>query len=327
MKIVVSIVALIVLAIAGAIVFGGPKWPPPMASIGDPFQAVDFSAMPKPQTYRAADGSSLAYRRYYPAGEGGGRGSVVIVHGSSGSSASVHPLALAFAAAGYHAFALDIRGHGDSGPRGRIGYIGQLESDVESFVQAVQPPQPATLAGFSSGGGFVLRFAGGATQTLFHDYLLLAPFISQDAPNYRPGAGGWVDIGVPRVIALTVLNRLGVHQLNDLPVTRFAVQPQSKAVLTPEYSFLLAANFRPQRDFAANLQAVGQPCSIVAGSDDEVFDSHRLESIVHAVGRDWPVTLVPELGHIPLTLDPRGHRAAIVAVDGMRRATRTAAVR
>lgn len=327
MKVVVSIVALVLAMLSGAVAFGGPKWPPPMASISDPFQAVDFSSLPKPLTYAAADGTRLAYRRYAPAGQGGSKGSVVLVHGSSGSSASLHPLAQAFAASGYHAFALDMRGHGDSGPRGRIAYVGQLEQDVEAFVHAVAPPQPATFAGFSAGGGFVLRFAGGATQTLFHDYLLLSPFISQDAPNHRPGNGGWANVGVPRIVALSVLNRLGVHALDDLPVVRFAVQPQAKAALTPEYSFPLATNFRPQRDFAANIEAVGQPCSIVAGADDEVFDSSRLEGIVRALGKDWPVALVPELGHIALTLDPRGHRAAIFAADNMRRATRTAAAR
>jgi alpha-beta hydrolase superfamily lysophospholipase len=323
-KIVTALVVLFVVVLAAAIGLGGPKWPPPMASISDPFKAVDFSTLPPMQRYRAADGASLAYRRYATApatAAGAGKGSVVLVHGSSGNSSAMHALASAFAAAGYDAYALDMRGHGESGPGGRIAFVGQLESDVEAFMRAAAPPQPATLAGFSAGAGFVLRFAGSPAQALFHDYLLMAPFISQEAPNYRPAGGGWVDVGVPRIVALALLNAVGVRWLNDLPVTRFAVQDNARASLTPEYSYTLAVNFRPQRDYAANMRAVRQPCAVVAGVDDEVFDSSKVEGIVRGLGLDWPVVLVNGVGHIPLTLDRRGHNAAVAEVDALRRST------
>jgi alpha-beta hydrolase superfamily lysophospholipase len=42
---------------------------------------------------------------------------------------------------------------------------------LQSFVQAVQPPSPSTLIGFSSGGGFVLRFAASEMQSAFDSYL------------------------------------------------------------------------------------------------------------------------------------------------------------
>lgn len=81
-----------------------------------------------------------------------------------------------------------------------------LESDLAAFVQAAQPPQPSTLVGFSAGGGFALRVAGSQQQKLFHSYLLLSPFINPKAPNQRPDSGGWVSVGVPRIVALSVLN-------------------------------------------------------------------------------------------------------------------------
>lgn len=87
-----------------------------MASINNPFKSVDFSDMPPLQRFTAADGAALAYRYYSPNGAAA-RGSVVLVHGSSASSNSMHVLAKAFAKAGYAAYALDIRGHG--GLRGR----------------------------------------------------------------------------------------------------------------------------------------------------------------------------------------------------------------
>ena len=147
----------------------------------------------------------------------------------------MHVMAKGFSAAGYDAYALDIRGHGDSSTRGHIAYVGQLEDDMEDFVHAVKLAQPSTLIGFSSGGGFVLRFAGFSKEKLFSNYLLLAPFISQDAATSRPDSGGWVSVGVPRIIAISFLNGFGVHAFDDLPVIRYALTKENAKFLTPGY--------------------------------------------------------------------------------------------
>jgi alpha-beta hydrolase superfamily lysophospholipase len=230
----------------------------------------------------------------------------------------MHPMAKAFAKAGYVVYALDIRGHGDSGRKGHISYIGQLEDDLASFVEAVSLPRPATLAGFSSGGGFVLRVAGSARQDLFQHYLLLSPFLSQDAPTFRPASGGWVSIGIPRIIGIALLNAAGIRAFNDLPVTSFALSEEAKPFLTPQYSYALASNFRPERDYKANMRAVRRPCAVIAGADDEIFYSDRFEGVIRSLGMDWPVTLLPGIGHIQLTLEPRALAAAVDAVEHMR---------
>lgn len=244
---------------------------------------------------------------------------MVLIHGSSGSSNSMHPMAGAFAAAGYHAYALDIRGHGASGTKGRIDHVGQLEDDLAAFMLAVKPAGPVTLVGFSSGGGFALRFAGSARQKLFANYLLLSPFLSPDAPTQRPGSGGWVSVGVPRLVAIAALNRLGVSAFNELPVTRFALSPEAKALLTPSYSFALALNFGPLRDYRANIRAAMQPMALLAGRDDEAFHADRFAEVFEREARDVPVTLLPGIGHIPLTLDTRALQAAVAAVERMNR--------
>lgn len=309
--------AFLIAAITAAIAFGGPKPPAAMASINNPFKAVDFSDLPPLLLFAAADGASLAYRYYNPT-RVEPRGSIVLVHGSSASSTSMHLLAKAFAKAGYAAYGLDVRGHGDSVPKGTIRYVGQLEDDLDSFTHAVSLPKPSTLLGFSSGGGFALRFAGSNRQNAFQSYLLLSPFLSPDAPNYRPGSGGWVNIGIPRVIALSLLNHVGIRAFNDLPVTSFALNEEAKALLTPEYSFALAANFQPWRDYEANIRAVNQPCAVIAGTSDEAFFTDKLESTFRKLGKSWPVTLLPGIGHIPLTLDPEAINAAVRAVESMR---------
>ena len=319
----IALAALVGLAIA----FGGPGEPPPMASINNPFKNVDHAGMPAASQFTARDGTELTYRTYAPnvgtnvgtnANKNGNpNGSVVLVHGSSARGSSMHVLAQAFAAAGTTAYALDVRGHGDSGSKGFVAYVGQLEDDLEDFSHAVEPAQPATLAGFSSGGGFALRFAGSDRQKLFSNYLLLSPFIGQNAPTYRPNSGGWVSVGLPRFVAIGLLNAVGVHAFNEMPVVRFALNDKAKALLTPHYSYALALNFRPQRDYQANIRAVGQPMRLIAGQADEAFFTDRFAEVFKAEGKDVPVTLLPGIGHIPLTLEPAAVQAAISAVRSM----------
>lgn len=309
-----SLTALAV-ATAAAIAFGGPREPAPLASINDPFRNVDYSALPEISTFQARDGTRLAFRAY--AAEVAPKGSVVLVHGSSARGSSMHVLARALAAAGYTAYALDMRGHGESGTKGQIDYIGQLDDDIEDFVRTVQPARPATLAGFSSGGGFALRIAAGERQKLFDNYLLLSPFISQDAPTYRPGGGGWVEVGLPRYVAIGALHMLGVQAFDHLPVTRFALNDAARAKLTPQYSFALAQNFRPQPDWRASIRTANQPMQLLAGSDDELFHAGRFEQVFKDEGKDVSVRLLPGLGHIALTIDPAAVRAAVAAVQAL----------
>src|SRR4051794_34123393 len=311
------VAAVFVAALGLAIAIGGPgKALAPMSSISDPFKNVDFSDLPELSYFTARDGTKLAFRAYPAAGDAV-KGSVVLVHGSSASSSSMHPMAKGFAAAGYAAYALDVRGHGKSGTKGHIAYIGQLEDDMEDFVHSTKLPQPSTLAGFSSGGGFVLRFAGSPRQQLFSNYLLLAPWISQDAATLRPGNGGWATVGVPRIIAIAVLNRFGTHAFDDLPVVRFAVDERDKGLLTPQYSFALAQNFRPERDYEANIRAIRQPLRVVVGQNDDVSYADRFAGVFKTAGKDVPVAVLPGIDHISLTLDPVAVKAAIAAVESM----------
>jgi non-heme chloroperoxidase len=311
-------VVLAALLITLAIAFGGPATPAPLASIGDPFKAVDFSDTPALSHYRARDGQDLAYRHYQASDQASGDtpGSVVLVHGSSSSGLGLHPLAKAFAAAGYQTYALDIRGHGGSGTRGTIDYVGQLEDDLVDFMVERKPQGPVSLIGFSAGGGFALRFAGSAHQQLFDSYLLMAPMISHKAPNYRPNSGGWVEVGMPRIIALMLLEQLGIDAFGDLPVVRFAVKPDSQ-VLTPSYSFRLQSNFRPLLDYQANIDAAQRPVGVLAGSDDEIFYSEKLGGIFREQGKDWPVQLLPGTNHIDLSLRPEALAAAVAMLSAL----------
>ncbi len=300
----------VLLMVTAALMWGGPGTPAPIASINDPFKSVDFSHMPALKNYQGADGAKLFYREYAPQSDNL-KGSAVLVHGSSASSESMHPMAMALAASGLLVYALDIRGHGASLPKGQIAFIGQLESDLQRFVQAVRPPIPSTLIGFSSGGGFVLRVAASDMQTSFDSYLLLAPYLGHTAPNYRPDSGGWVSVGVPRIVALNALNAVGIRYWNDLPVVRFALTEEAKKFLTPEYDFNLTMNFAANADYQADLLNAKGKVAILAGAADELLQSHELQGIVQSAGKDWPVKLLPGVQHIPLTLEPLALKAIV----------------
>jgi non-heme chloroperoxidase len=231
-----------------------------MSSSNDPFKNVDFSDLPERSHFTARDNAKLAFRAYPAVGDAI-KGSVVLVHGSSASSSSMHVMAKGFAAAGYAAYALDIRGHGQSGAKGHIAYIGQLEDDMEDFVNAIKLAQPSTLVGFSSGGGFVLRFAGTARQKLFSNYLLLSPFISQDAATSRPSSGGWVTVGVPRIVAISFLDGFGVHAFNNLPGDQ--IRPHRRGQGFPHATIFL----RPRAELQARARIPGKhSCGQAAAS-------------------------------------------------------------
>jgi pimeloyl-ACP methyl ester carboxylesterase len=311
------VLSLLALVIGFAVVTGGPVPPPPLQSISDPFRSVDFSGLPEVKRFPARDGVSLAYRMYSPNGDARDT-SVVLIHGSSSRSDGVHPLAQNLSRSGFRVFSIDMRGHGESGVKGQISYIGQLEDDLEDFLASVHPPGRRILVGFSAGGGFALRFAADARGTLFDGYVLLAPFLSQDASTYRPASGGWASVGVPRILGLAALNALGVSAFNHLPVIAFALQPEAQKLLTPQYSYSLAMNFRPHRDYQADIASVSRPIVVLVGEDDEQFFPERFAAEFAAAKFPVAISIIPTIGHIDLTLSPLGAASVAKAIEQLR---------
>ena len=308
-----ALVALLAIACAAAITLGGPAPIAPLASINEPFAKVDFSAVPPPSRYTARDGTAMSWNSYPAAGPTAQGRRIVLVHGSSAHGRSMHVLAQALSRAGFSVAALDMRGHGGSGTRGQAAYVGQLEDDVEDFLRAVPHAGGNTLLGFSSGGGFTLRFAGGSRQQLFDRYVLLAPYLRHDAPTARPDNGGWVSVGIPRIVGLRLANAVGITGWNNLPVVNFALDEQARRFLTPSYSYALAASFGPHDDWRGDIRAARGPLRVVAGSQDELFHSDRYAAAFAEAGKPVPVTLVPGVNHMGITLDAAATQAVVQA--------------
>jgi non-heme chloroperoxidase len=294
--------AFVAAGLLAAIAFGGPPRLLPMQSVRDPFKSVDFSDLPAPDLFAARDGTQLSYRAYLDSSRGN-QASVVLVHGSSSRSDSMHAMARGLAERGYVVYVPDVRGHGESGSKGQIAYIGQLEDDLEDFAKAKVPGRKI-LVGFSAGGGLALRFAADERRNMFDGYVLLSPFLSQRASTYRPNGGGWASVGLPRILGLIALNRLGVSGLNYLPVTSYALTPEAAKLLTPRYSYALAMNFRPKNGYKRDIASATQPMEVLVGERDDQFYAHRFSAEFESGGRPVPVSIVPDTGHMDLTLAP-----------------------
>jgi alpha-beta hydrolase superfamily lysophospholipase len=298
----VALVGMIALVLGGLIAWPVHQ-PPELKSISAYRNAMDFSALPELTRFQARDGSALAYRHYPAQAPSIGR-IAVVVHGSSGSSqGAVHALSLALAARGVQTYAVDIRGHGASGNRGDIAYLGQLEDDMADLVTEIRkasPAAPLTLIGHSSGGGFALRIAGSPIQNLFTRTVLLAPYLGYDAPSSRPNSGGWANPDIPRFLALSVLRKLGMPWAESLPAIAFAVPPDWSQRLTATYSYRLMRNFAVS-DYRADLAAAKKPVTIFSGSADELMDSAKF---VETVGDRAAVRIIQGVDHMGIVCDP-----------------------
>ena len=201
--------------------------PPTLPFISETVRAGDREGIPPLEYFQARDGSRLGYRHYAAREPTTGR-VAVLVHGSSGSGLAVHPLAKSLAARGVESFAPDIRGHGASGMRGDIGYIGQLENDMADFVngQDDRPSAPLTLVGHSSGGAFALRVAGSSIQNLFTRTMLLSPYLGRKAATSRERRRLGQSEYPPHRRAQS-LHTIGIPCCEHLPVIAFAVPPNT----------------------------------------------------------------------------------------------------
>jgi non-heme chloroperoxidase len=301
------------LALTGMIALGTAEAPPPLASVYDNVRRIDQTGLPPLERYAARDGEALAYRAY----PGGGERVAVLVHGSTGMSNGMNAVAKALNADGATVYALDMRGHGASGRRGDVDYLGQLDDDLADFMAQIRPHHPAArfvLIGFSAGGGYALRIAGGRYGDLFDGYLLLAPYLGYRSPTSRSDGGGWAAPYVPRIIALSILERLGIHWFEGLPIVAFARRPDPTQPV-PTYSFRLALNFAPHVDLAGDFRAARKPLAVLVGADDDEMVADAYAPLLQGLRPDAPVEVIAGVGHMGMTIDPPALAAIRATVE------------
>jgi pimeloyl-ACP methyl ester carboxylesterase len=304
---------LIGLGVVAVIAFDSPTAPPRLLAADTLPGLSDWNTaeIPPVSSITARDGAPLTYRLY----PGRKDRAVVLVHGSSGASYSMHKVAQALQGAGATVYSISLHGHGGSGTRnGDTSYRNQLDDDLADLVKAVGiggPEVRRTLAGFSSGGGFVLRVASGPRRALFDNYLAVSPYIAYDAPTARPTGGGWVGLALPRFLLLSVLDGLGLPWFQGLPVVHFATAAQADDNRTPVYSYRLLTGLQIPGNRRAALARIDRPTAVVVGANDELFQAEQFRPLFAGLNPTVSVTVEPGLGHMATIGDAKG--CAIIA--------------
>jgi pimeloyl-ACP methyl ester carboxylesterase len=308
---IVAVLLLIISGVGAVIAFDSPGGVPTLAA-GDSLPGIaswNFAEVPPVSKVMARDGAPLTYRLY----PGRPDRVVVLMHGSSGASISMHKSAQALQAAGATVYSISLRGHGGSGfVNGDTSYQGQLDDDLVDLTKALKLAEThihRTLIGFSASGGLVLRTASGPNRQLFDDYIAISPYIARESPTSRPAAGGWASVAVPRVMALSLLDAFGLPWFQGLPIVRFATEAKPSDSRTPVYSYRLQTGMQLGRDWRARIASIDHPMVVVAGAEDALFVADQFAPLLASLNPAIKVSVIPGVGHLEMTTDPRGTEA------------------
>ncbi len=285
-----------------------------------PGEGLDFTgtldseaATPQPQTsVKMRDGFEAQVRRYET--QALDAPLIVLVHGSGWHGLQFDPLAKQLSKVA-DVIVPDLRGHGAKpGTRGDIAYINQFEDDLADLIKAeAKPGQKVVLAGHSSGGGLVIRFAGGAHRDLIDASVLMAPFLKYNAPTMRENAGGWSYALTRRIIGLSMLNAVGITALNHLTIMQLRM-PQVVLdgplgdTATTAYSYRLNTGFAPRSDYLKDIAALPR-FVLIAGAADEAFDAAQYEPTMSAVTNKGSYVIVEGIMHLDIVNAPETAQA------------------
>ncbi len=251
---------------------------------------------------------------------------VILLHGVMGSSYNFNRMAgLLRKALDAEIWAMDFRGHGNSeGIPGDVPENDQYAKDLKQVIEAIRAGNPGSriiVAAHSMGGGIALRQQMLTDHARVEGYLLFAPHLGHDAPtllNAQPTESGqegqiqekpieepFLKIHIERLIGISLLNKLGIHDYDSLPVLFFNV-PEDTPLR--RYTFRSNYSMAPQ-EYKKALNALDVPTLIIAGSEDEAFSSRYYRPAVQ--GYDLIEVLIVEgASHNGIRQHPTAIKAA-----------------
>lgn len=246
------------------------------------------------------DGVSLA-ASYFP---GESQQIILMLHGVTGNSRLFNePAGKIRAATDASIYALDLRGHGESGGvRGSVDYVGQYEDDLADTITAIRtmhPEHDLFVLGYSMGGAIALRHAAQNNETV-DGYVLVAPNLGQDAPTANageapempPGVEPFFSLQIPRIIGLAMYEQLGIRAFSDQPVMFFNLpHPFVNA-----YSYSAMMNSTPA-DYGAAFAAIEQPLLVVVGSEDETMMARAFPAMLDEIAPHSELRIVSGENH------------------------------
>ncbi len=306
-----------VLVALGLIASARPRGPQPSTG------GLDFSGigggplMPEPRGVAMRDGYALQVRDY--ANDAGPV--LILLHGSGWNGLQFNRLAPFLQAHG-RVLVPDLRGHGAApGRRGDVDHVGQLEEDIADLIDGEAQGRKVVLIGHSSGGGLVVRMAGGAYGARIDGAVLMAPFLQHDAPTTRRNSGGWARPLTRRLIGLSMLNMFGIRVLNHLSVIEFDMPTAVLSgplghLATTAYSWRLNQSYAPRRKYLRDIAAL-PPFLLLAGDADEAFDAPAYEPLMRQVTDRGRYRIVPGAGHLGLVDNERAQAEIAEFLDAL----------
>jgi pimeloyl-ACP methyl ester carboxylesterase len=273
----------------------------------NPFNTVNFQSLPRVSTFSMPDRTSICYREY-PSHV---NRIMLFIHGITGSSRNMHVIAEYMKRNNIaHGIALDMPGHGCSGKRGKLGYIGQLEDDIAEIIDILRVTYPGkriTMAGYSEGGGFAMRFAGSQYGNLVDSYIFLAPFLHESSPVNRPPAGGnenqEFSLYLPRYIGITLCNFFGITWFNNLTICEYRVPDVFTEDYTSTYSYNLLENFRPHKDYIGDIRNLKAKAVLFVGRDDKNYIAQKYIDELEKYTKRLSFEFLPQADHFDIVMD------------------------
>ncbi len=212
----------------------------------------------------------------------------ILIHGVGSNSYMYNKTAgLLQEATQAEVYAIDLRGHGQSeGRSGDVDYINQYVDDLADIIKEIRKEKPngnIIIAGHSMGGGIALRYAMAKQYEQADGFLLFAPLIGHNSPAFaKDQVSGitteepFMKIHIERIIGLTMLNEIGSHENDSLPVLFFNLP---EAVNLRKYSYRAHKSMAPD-DYVAGLNAVKNPLLVLMGSEDEAFSASETKDAI-----------------------------------------------
>jgi pimeloyl-ACP methyl ester carboxylesterase len=278
----------------------------------------------RPRTLVARDGARIGYRTWRP---GGPRPVLVLLHGLASNltrwSEFVATTALRDS---WDLLRLDLRGHGTSAHRGRIG-MGQWCADLAAVLAAEGYPR-AVVAGHCLGANIALEFAVRHPERT-RGLVVIEPMLRDALTGAMRRLAAARALGRPALWLVRTLNALGVFRRRLAPLDLLALDRQARAAIaagqTPEGAFrayaspladlrttpcgaylegLMAVTGRPPR-----LAAIVAPALALLAAGSPFSDARRTRDLLRALP-DLAVVTLPARHWIP-TEAPEAMRRTI----------------
>lgn len=213
---------------------------------------------------------------------------IVLIHGVASSAYMYNKTAgLLQEATQAEIYAMDLRGHGQSdGNSGDVDYINQYVDDLADIIKEIRKEKPngkIIIAGHSMGGGVALRYSMEKQYEQPDGFLLFAPLIGHNSPAFQKieateniAEEPFMKIHIERIIGLTMLNEIGNHDYDSLPVLFFNLP---ETIPLRKYSHRANTSMTP-KDYVTGLKAVKAPMLVLIGSNDEAFSAEELQKAI-----------------------------------------------